>query len=114
MKSFVTGSHAYGTPHPNSDIDLVVLVSAKDAERLKEQAEAVMQVDGEYDAAHIGLSLRFGNLNLICVTDEESFEIWRKGTMRLKKRKPVSRQDAIKFLKKLRQEAGWKNKGGRS
>lgn len=111
MKSFVTGSRAYGTIRPGSDIDLVVYVSAKDAERLRDMAEVVLQVDGEYAEADIGMSLRFGNLNLICVTNEESFEIWRKGTMRLKKKRPVTRDFAIKFLKELRQQAGWKKKG---
>lgn len=39
--------------------------------------------------------LRFGKLNLICVTSDEFFGIWEKGTAELKAKSPVTRDAAI-------------------
>ncbi len=119
MKSIVTGSYAYGIPNSRSDIDLVVLVSVADAKRLvklatgrsgdrdaKADIERYSKEGGPYTAC-----LRYGPLNLIVCTNEKQLEVWTKGTKALRKRAkkdgiPISREQAVVFLKKLREEAG--------
>ena len=64
MKSFLTGSHVYGKPTKDSDIDLVVRISLKDEERLIKLSD------------NQGLPIRFGNLNLIAATTDEDFAGW--------------------------------------
>lgn len=62
--SFLTGSYAYGTPKPESDIDLVVLVTATEAAKLagiQIQEDAVLS---DYYGRTKTHSLRFGKLNL--------------------------------------------------
>ena len=114
MRAFVTGSYSYGTPGPDSDIDLVVFVTERDLNRLKNAVinkgpgadwkEAA--ADPDYIAAGV-YPLRFGPLNLLCVTDEKRYEIWRRGTRKLKTQAPVSRAFAVEFMKRLRQEEGY-------
>jgi Nucleotidyltransferase domain len=110
LKSFVTGSYAYGEPNSKSDVDLVVHVSKADIERLMKEAD-----EGGYNNTGYNPNdarcFRFGKLNLLCCVDEKHFEVWREGTIELKRRrkktgKPIWRVDAIAFLKKLRQDRG--------
>jgi len=72
-EAFITGSHAYGTPTDESDIDLVVWVGG-DAKTL---------------LAKEGYPIRFGNLNLILVDSEEQWTAWEAGTNALKRIAPV-------------------------
>ena len=111
MHSFITGSRAYGTPRPDSDIDLVVLVSPDDLAKLVELSDKQSDF-GHPGGEHYedGCFLRFGPLNLICVTDQTHFETWKKGTDELIAKKPVTRDEAIETLKRYRQAAkitGW-------
>lgn len=111
MKSFLTGSRRYGTPHPDSDIDLVVLM---DGPELTELAKLASNSDDfgspggpQYED---GFSLRFGNLNLLCVTQEKHFKVWKQGTDELVAKKPVTRDEAILHLAQLRHQnkiEGW-------
>lgn len=108
-KAFVTGSHKYGKPSAASDIDLVVLVSPKDLERL-------IKLSNYPDVASYGLcketyNLKFGELNLLCCTHEVAYDVWRKGTNQLLKQKPVDRTVAVKLFSRLRKEAGLDGKG---
>ena len=105
MLSFVTGSHAYGTPQVDSDIDLVVLVSKNDLQRMIEMTEAP-----EHERDYIfagGIPLRFGRMNVIACIDRKLFDLWRKGTAYLKTKRPVSRDYACKYFQKLRERAGY-------
>jgi hypothetical protein len=104
--SVLTGSHAYGTPNEESDIDLVVLLPRADIQKL------ISQTDSKYagnmtdmtdtvagsDSGPFACTLRFGKLNLICCFTVESFKIWAEGTQFLKKRAPVTRDEAIECL----------------
>lgn len=90
--AFVTGSRACGAPRNNSDVDLVILASPEDIDILAGQAVHVEAGSGE---ALGNVSLRFGSLNLICLTDAADYQIWRKGTAALKARKPMHRQLAV-------------------
>lgn len=89
MRAFITGSHAYGTPNKDSDIDLVVLLDS-----------------GQADAASIlwegqpkGKSCRFGRLNLITFIDESRFLKWKEVTRSLAAQRPVTREVAIEAFK---------------
>lgn len=88
---FLTGSHAYGKPHENSDIDIVVWVENTKLRGLLEEN---------------GYPIRFGNLNLILVDSEDQWEAWQQGTKDLLIRaafgKPVTRDEAVEHLKSLR------------
>ena len=110
-KAFVTGSYAYGVPGPDSDVDLVVLVTATDFDRLVAAGgkQDCKPGDEDYIIAG-GMPLRFGELNLICCTNKAYYDVWLEGTKKLKKLKklaPVSRETAIKFMKHLRAKAGF-------
>lgn len=73
MKSFVTGSRKYGTATAESDVDLVVLVNLEDLAILRGMA------DPSKSPTYEGVSgnLRFGKLNLICLTTDIDFAAWR-------------------------------------
>lgn len=72
MRGFITGSHAYGRPGPDSDVDLVVMVDEEATMKLQELSEGQRTV-------------RFGKLNLILCYSETEFSAWRMTTDRLKK-----------------------------
>jgi predicted nucleotidyltransferase len=107
VESFLTGSHAYGTPTTESDVDLVVLMSKEDADKLQSLCDKNQShpEDENYITAG-GMSLRFGKLNLIVCTNRLYFEIWRAGTKRLKKRAPASREEACRLFRKLKKDEG--------
>jgi predicted nucleotidyltransferase len=60
--AFITGSQAYGTATPESDIDLVCFVSEGTKRQIIELSR--------------GLPIRFGNLNLILETDLTLYAAW--------------------------------------
>lgn len=102
--AFITGSIAYGAPHEGSDIDLVIRVKPETYDYLRLIADGTTFDDGEGTA--YGLSLRFGQLNLICCLDDETYQEWITGTRKLIKKSresgPVSRKKAIEALDKIR------------
>ena len=57
------------------------------------------------DAGPDAASIRFGKLNLIAVTAEHQWEIWRNGTIDLVDRKPVTRDEAVAHFDTLRRAA---------
>jgi hypothetical protein len=61
--AFITGSQAYGTATPRSDIDLVCFVS-------EETKQQIIELAG-------GVPIRFGDLNLILETDVAQFAAWK-------------------------------------
>ena len=113
-RPFVTGSHAYGIPEAKSDVDLVCLVTENDLKRLQKQADSqsVWNEKGKRDNHNAtklrSHSLHFGKVNLICCLDVEVYLLWRDGTLKLKKQRPVSHTFACKFFDKLRAKKGWK------
>lgn len=113
MRSFITGSRAYGKPKEDSDVDLVVLVGSEQLEILKSLADNVINKLDEEDEVSDGgpnaASLRFGKLNLIAVTTDNGFAVWRAGTSfleieRQKTDKPILRKRAIEVFTALRQK----------
>ena len=97
--AFLTGSHAYGTPHDDSDVDLVVLVTEEDFEKIRNLAEGPKEMDDQY-VKNGSCSLRFGNLNLLCFFSRERYKKWKETTKDLMKRAPVTRRFACDFFSK--------------
>lgn len=83
MKAFLTGSHVYGTPGSNSDVDLVVMVDDEDFSKVKDLSDSVRTV-------------RFGRLNLILCQSETEFAAWRMTTDRLRK---IKKETGVTFDK---------------
>lgn len=106
-KAFVTGSRAYGTPRPDSDIDLVCLLDEGD--RIVFEADVNGDAgDGTeqelYESAGV-IALRFGKLNLLLCLDEDAYRTWEQGTRELRARKPVTRDEAVEHFRALRKAA---------
>lgn len=103
-RSFVTGSYAYGMPASHSDIDLCVLMDIVTLNALRELADSKATKRSAIEEGEptecLSDSLRFGKLNLLCFVDNGLFEVWKNATQFLKKKKPVTRNKAIKFIKK--------------
>ena len=106
MRAFITGSHAYGTPTEESDVDLVILVDWATLDKLNNLSEKGLN-ESATDSGDI--SLRFGKLNLICVADEAIFAAWKLGTAKLeheahkKKGKKFDKQAATAILDNVRE-----------
>ena len=115
MKALLTGSRVYGTPHGKSDVDLVICCTEEEAEILVEFVAPTKYSPEERDWGLIeknapscpeaAYSITVGNLNLIIETDPDQFAIWKEGTRRLKRKAPVTREEAVKLFRKLRKGA---------
>ena len=106
IKALLIGSRVYGYPDPGtpytiggeivnlgrSDIDMVVLLSEQDAALLRTMS------DGQGNPMAHGQSMRFGELNLIVVTDSNKFDAWKSGTQFLKAIKPVTKVMACMYF----------------
>lgn len=80
MKAFLTGSRAYGTEKPDSDIDLVVFMDGQTKQGLLEAQ------GGRYP-------IRFGDLNIIAVTTENEYAMCllaKHGCLEQKKKAMIS------------------------
>lgn len=70
--AFITGSHRYGKPTEESDLDLVILLDRDcgswDEKRLRELSEGAAP------------QIRFGRLNLILCRTETEYAYWKAGT----------------------------------
>lgn len=108
-KVFMTGSRVYSFPKEDSDIDLVALISGDELRELEALADNHDTLDSpggeEYED---GRSLRFGRLNLLCITEIQHFKVWKLGTEQLEAKKPVTREYAVEYLANLRHEHGIK------
>lgn len=89
MNAFLTGSQVYGTPTPESDVDLCVQMSWADMNALTRFADSI---SGSLPDAQ-----KFGKLNLLILEDWK-FRAWKRGTEDLVARKPVTREEAIAVL----------------
>ena len=102
--ALLTGSRAYGRPPPGSDIDVVVLLGEDDLLRIID-AMGEAGVDPRYVGEPGATTpIRFGVLNLLCVTDEEDYRVWEEGTAALIERGPVERPEAVAEFARRRAE----------
>lgn len=100
--TLISGSHAYGTPNENSDVDLVIKV---DSEEMAMWLYNMLN-DSEQDHSDTprfgSMSIRIGKLNLICCWSDWVYNVWLKGTQQLNQIKPVTRDQAIAMFNNLR------------
>lgn len=96
MKSFITGSHAYGKPTSDSDIDLVIFVDQETKDKLIELSDT-----GK-------MPCRFGKLNLIFTTNEEEYGAWLLGKILCKKEFGLNKKDAFQLHERARDLFGTK------
>lgn len=101
--AILTGSRVYGSPKPNSDVDLVLLMTGPQANALAVFAD--QDPGPKHSQSASGFSLRFGRLNLIIETDPVKFEVWVRGTEQLTAMKPVTRSQAVALLDFLQRQA---------
>lgn len=100
LKPFLTGSHAYGTPTAESDVDLVVLVDNLELRKLIElKLENADPKESTSAEGACTASLRFGELNLILTHREDIFRAWQCATENLKSKAPVTRETAVAEIK---------------
>jgi hypothetical protein len=97
--AILTGSYVYGQPTPKSDVDLAIRVDEVTRDRL---IELLGSGQGEHVYDEGTVNLRVGVLNLLISTKDADHEVWRKGTAALKKRAPVTRDEAKAHFDKLR------------
>ncbi len=101
FECFLTGSHAYGSPRPKedpfpSDIDIAACVTDDLLAKLRELADP-------NPGSGRGInhrSLRFGNMNLICLSRSE-YPAWREANDELIAARPVERSHAIKEISRF-------------
>lgn len=102
--AILTGSRAYGKPTEKSDIDVAVLIGEDDLLRIID-AMGEMDIDPKYVGQPGAITpLRFGALNLLCVTDPEDYRVWEEGTAALIERGPVDRAEAVAEFSRRRKE----------
>lgn len=111
MKAFLTGSQAYGQPGQRSDVDLVVPISAEAMWKLAQLADNASEIEEGLNRQSGGQhtpSLRFGDLNLICVLAKHEWQLWKQGTRILleksEKHGPISRGTAKRLFDRMRYE----------
>jgi hypothetical protein len=100
---FVTGSWAYGIPHAESDLDLVIYLphSSPDYDLLQLLKDSVHNPD-HVSADH---SVRFGGktgINIIVANTLPEFALWKAGTEYLKIVGPVLHNEANAYFDSLR------------
>lgn len=86
--SFLTGSRVYGIPNEDSDVDLVVLVTEEEKQKLIEKSD-----NGQ-------LPCMYGPLNIIPVTSGEMYLKWQTALRECEQQKPVSRNEAVAIHQK--------------
>lgn len=100
MVGFITGSHAYGVPQPDSDLDVVLSVTPK-------EWDAFMSITDVTDPGNTTSptpTIRTGRLRIVLCSELRlpEYNLWRRGTDDLQARAPVSQEEAIAYFEALR------------
>jgi hypothetical protein len=93
--TFLTGSRVYGTPTPESDMDMVMFIDYFNLNLLINSGICDKVNIFPHDGS---VGIKIGKLNLICLTKQESYKIWLDRTNILLNKAPVTREDAIAEL----------------
>lgn len=91
------GSRIYGAPRPDSDVDLVILVSPEEAAILGANAD----VPNQPRPGCGSFPVRYGRLNLIVCTDLDTYGRWHIGRDALRRMGPVDREQARAMFERL-------------
>lgn len=98
MRAFLTGSQAYGTANAKSDVDLVIVVDTPTKEKLIELSDL-----GK-------MPIRFGNLNLVVVQDEDAYKAWKAATKKcqsiVEQCGTITKKKAVEIHEQTREEMG--------
>lgn len=115
-KTIVTGSRVYGKVKPESDIDVVFDIYCHQLNELRlfcdEDSSKGKCKDYEYNTSGMACALRFGPVNLLCITTRNQLRAWQKGTEQLvtealhSKQGYVTRERAIEVFTWWRRETG--------
>jgi hypothetical protein len=101
-RHLLTGSRVYGRPRDDSDTDVVVWAAEDAVESLCREADTYYTNEtNEYEGATIlGLraALRFGEVNVLLVTEEWQWRAWVTGTRQLTAEAPVTRDRAVEVF----------------
>ncbi len=97
-KAFLTGSHVYGAPNDDSDVDVVIFCSKETAKRI--QKLLGNQGPSNYDGTV--RTVKSGNLQLIMCDNARDMESWRCGTKTLSHVAPVTKEQAEKAMTEIR------------
>jgi len=88
LKAFATGSRVYGRPKPDSDYDIVLWVTEEEKQQLISASES-----------DDGLTIRFGPINIIAVTNATDYYHWMDAKDCCRRNCPVTREEAIEIHK---------------
>lgn len=91
---FLTDSHAYGTPRPDSDVDLCLYLDCSTSSDTLVDFERVHGPLRQLNYEGTRFYLLHGPLNLIVFTDTKLYDLWLKITNDLIAQKPVTREVA--------------------
>lgn len=101
-----TGSRCYGTPKPDSDFDWVFCAeNGFDIEFLRTFCDSDSSYGNCTYAGTTGIdtALRYGPVNLLCVSKEAQWKAWVDGTTALLEKAPVTRDQAcVEFQSQFR------------
>ena len=110
---FLTGSHRYGMPNFDSDIDLVVMMTQEECDRLIAAAGGQKHHDYQRDPleAENRVVFRFGELNLIVCLQPSAYFAFKSATecavkMEESRGYPLSKSEAADLFANIRQEHG--------
>lgn len=109
--AFVVGSHAYGTPRKDSDIDLVIHI---DASTLPKGVMAKLQSMNESSCEFSDLDidckptedrggqivLREGGLHILIMFDEAKFKVWKRCAEVMTILQPQSKDQAHEYIRR--------------
>lgn len=91
---FLTDSHAYGTPRPDSDVDVCIYLDCSNSSDalvdFEQRFGGLKQLNNEGTR----FSAYCGRLNFIVFTDPDLYDLWLKVTNELIAQKPVTREVA--------------------
>lgn len=100
--AFLIGSRVYGTPRPDSDLDLVILAEPEVRRALYDFADT--EPKGP---------LRFGNLNIIVATTVEEYRTWGQALLTAlddSRFEPITRDEAVMLFKSVGVNGGYGGK----
>jgi hypothetical protein len=104
--TFITGSWMYGSPRPDSDIDLVL--PPMDTHPTLGRPAMYQQLISNSDNA--AQPIKYGKLNLILCSTQKQYDLWKQGTIELRSRSivfgPIARQAAIDHFDALFESHG--------
>lgn len=106
MSAFITGSHAYGVPRPDSDIDIVILLPWDDYKILCKRTWDETYVYGGGRSDPTSLRIKHGKVDLIITGYFAFFQAWQWANSLLKKEQLVSRERAVEVIKGCLESAG--------